>query len=156
MNKKFYRSVSLSHDAKYAKTLLIGLCKILSAVGGRKFYLEMSLYNNFYEGHIIDSGKCFCDSDNFDEWRYDPAGSDDIGMIFFGGHFSRKKHTDAISKAWVSLLEDCIGIGELKEHHTLTRNLEMFGPKLDVNFKSVGDFEAWLNIKLDELEKKND
>ena len=30
------------------------------------------------------------------------------GMIFFGGHFSKKKREDAKSKAWISLLEDCI------------------------------------------------
>lgn len=116
----------------------------------------MNPANNFYEGHIIDSGKCSCDSGDLDDWRYDPNGKDEIGMIFFGGHFSRKKHKDAVSKAWISLLEDCIGIGELKEHHTLTSHLECFGPKMDVNFKSFKEFEVWIDAKLNELEKKND
>lgn len=156
MKKVFYRSVRLSKQAKYAKSLLIKLCKVLSAAGGREFFLEMNACNNIYEGHIVDSGKCFCDSDNPDDWRYDPKGKDEIGMIFFGGYFSRKTHKDAISKAWISLLEDCIGIGELKEHHTLTRNLETFGPKMDVNFKRFREFEVWVNAKLNELEKKND
>lgn len=156
MKKNWYRSVKLSDEAKHAKTLLIKLCKVITAIGGREFFLEMNVCNNIYEGHIVDSGKCFCDSDNIDEWRYDPNGKDDIGMIFFGGYFSRKKCKDAISKAWVSLLEDCIGIGELKEQHTLTHHLESFGPKLDVNFKSFHEFEVWVNAKLNELEKKND
>ena len=105
----------------------------------------MNPYNGVYEGHIIDSGHCFCDSDDFDEWRYDPNGSDCIGMIFFGGYFSKKKYgNNAISKAWVSLLEDCIGIGTLGKYHTLTEHLQHFGPKIDLNFNSCEEFEIWL------------
>ena len=147
MQKVFYRSIKLSNEAKYAKLLLLKLCRVLSDVGGREFCLEMNLSNDFYEGHIVDTGRCSCGSADVDEWHYDPDGPDEIGMIFFGGHFSRKKHKDAISKAWISLLEDCIGIGELKEHHALTRNLETFGPRLDVNFKSFREFEVWANGK---------
>lgn len=156
MKKNWYRSIKLSKDAIYAKLLLMKLCRILSIEGKRDFLLEMNAYDNIYEGYIIDTGKCICDSDYPYNWHYDPNGPDKIGMIFFGGHFSRKKHKDAISKAWISLLEDCIGIGELKEHHTLTQNLETFGPRLDVNFKSFREFEVWANSKLNELEKKND
>ena len=145
MNKFWYRSVKLSKEAKRAKDLLTRLCEVLSIVGGRKFSLEMNAYNDVYEGHIIDSGNCFCDSDDFYEWRYDSNGQDYIGMMFFGGHFSRKKYrNNAISKAWISLLEDCIGIGELGYHHTLTEHLKYFGPKLNLNFKSIDEFEIWI------------
>ena len=68
------------------------------------------------------------------------------GMIFFGGHFSKKKREDAKSKAWISLLEDCMGIGELGKHHTLTEHLTYFGPKLDFNCKNTEE----LRIKLKE------
>lgn len=133
------------------------LCKVLSDIGGRTFSLEMNVCNDIYEGHIIDNGKCTVDDDTeFGEvYRYDPNGEEDIGMIFFGGYFSRKKYGDAaISKAWMSLFEDCIGIGELGKKHTLTEHLRMFGPMLDVNFNSISELETWLNAKAVELERK--
>ena len=156
MKKHWYRSVKLSKEAKHAKELLLKLCKVLSIVGGRTFSLEMNACNDTYEGHIIDNGKCIVyeDPEVGEVYKYDPNGEEDIGMIFFGGYFSRKKYGDAaISKAWVSLLEDCIGIGELGKEHTLTEHLRMFGPMLDVNFKSFDELEIWLDSKLVELEK---
>lgn len=156
MKKCWYRSIKLSKEAKHAKELLLKLCKVLSIVGGRTFSLEMNACNDIYEGHIIDNGKCtvYEDPEVGEDWKYDPNGEEDIGMIFFGGYFSRKKYGKAaISKAWVSLLEDCIGIGELGKEHTLIAHLRMFGPMLDVNFKNIRDFETWLSSKLAELEK---
>ena len=84
----------------------------------------------------------------------DGSGEEEIGMVLVGGYFSRKKYGDAaVSKAWVSLLEDCIGIGELGKEHTLTEHLRMFGPLLDVNFNSFDELETWLDSKLVELER---
>ena len=156
MKKFWYWSVKLSKEAKHAKELLLKLCKVLSIVGSREFSLDMTARFNVYEGHIIDNGKCtvYEDPEVGEVEKYDPNGEDDIGMIFFGGYFSRKKYGDAaVSKAWVSLLEDCIGIGELGKEHTLTEHLRMFGPLLDVNFNSFDELETWLNSKLVELEK---
>lgn len=156
MKKYWYRKITLTKDAQHAKMLLTKLCEVLSIAGGRAFSLEMKPYCGIYEGHIIDSGRCFCDSDVYDEWKYDPNGPDKIGMMFFGGYFSKKKYgTNAINKAWVSLLEDCIGIGTLSKDHTLTEHLTYFGPKLNLNFNSIKEFETWLDISLKEMKDKS-
>lgn len=150
MKKRWCRTIHLTEEAKHAKALLMKLCKLLSSAGNRKFCLEMAVTSNFCEGHIIDMGHC---DYRADDWHYDPDGPDSIGMIFFGGHFSRKKHGKdiAISKAWTSLLEDSIGIGELGMKHTLTEHLKYFGPKFDLNFKSISEFETWIDRKLEEI-----
>lgn len=81
----------------------------------------MGLDSHCYEGHIIVNSKN-------DECN---------GMIFWGGYFSRKKHKDAESKAWISLLEDCIGIGEDSKIHNLTKYVEeCYGNSIDFNCSS--------------------
>lgn len=151
------QSSVLTKEAKKAKQLLQRICDCLTKYGGRKFYLEMGKYCHDYEGYIIDSGKCVDDPLALDGIRYDPNGKEEIGMIFFGGHFCEHKTSHrpafgkgAISKAWVSLLEDCIGIGELGASHTLTEHLKSLGPVMDFNCASLEELEA----KLKKYEQK--
>lgn len=155
MKKNWYKSEinDLTKDGKKARKLVLAICDVLSKNSNGKFTTEMNLYANYYEGYIIDSRKVK-DAD-YGNWLDECLPEDkeellneDIGAMFFGGHFSRKKHKDAKSKAWVSLLEDCMGIGELKQSHTLTTHLKDFGPRLDFNCENIEE----LKLKLKEYE----
>ena len=153
MKKKWYKSEisDLTKEGKEARRLVLEICKVLTSNSNGKFIAEMSLYASYYEGHIIDCRKVkYAEYSNWlDECPPEERNmilNEDIGMIFFGGHFSKKKREDAKSKAWISLLEDCMGIGELGKHHTLTEHLTYFGPKLDFNCKNTEE----LRIKLKE------
>lgn len=142
--KSWYKK-KLTKQGKEAKTLVIRICKALSKAAGRGFHVEMNAWNNIYEGHIIDEGKCKLNE--LDAYELSADG-DDIGMVFFGGHFSRKTHKDALSRAWVSLLEDCIGQSEVSEFHSLAECLKTFGPCLDFSCKSAAELDKLL-LKLD-------
>ena len=155
MKRKFwYRShnSTLTKDAKLAKSYVLRICKFLSKLGNRNFHVEMQAYCNTFEGHIIDGGKV--KDGDYEEYLNDCLDevcedvlNEDIGMIFWGGYYSRKKHKDAMSKAWTSLLTDCIGNSpnrELAECHNLTKSLKTFGPKIDLNCKTVDDLEKIL------------
>lgn len=154
--KKFwYRDFNrqLTKEAKIAKSYVLRICKLLSKLGNRNFHIEMQAYCNIFEGHIIDDRKVKDGDyeeylkDCLDEVREDVL-NEDIGMIFWGGYYSRKKHKDALSKAWTSLLTDCVGNSpdrELAECHNLTKDLKLlFGPKIDLNCKTVDDLEKIL------------
>lgn len=133
-HKKYYskRYHYLTKLGKRCKLLAQRICNLLSLKGNRQFFLEMRPYCNIYEGHIIDTGK-----DELNE---------EIGLIFWGGFFSRKKYKDAESKAWISLIEDCIGISEVKDFHNLTRSLEIwYGPNINFNFKTIDELESFLD-----------
>lgn len=142
---KNWHKQKLTKAGKEAKALVVRICKALSKESGRGFHVEMNAWNNTYEGHIIDEGKCIEGEDG--EYVLSTEG-DDIGMIFFGGYYSRKHYADAQSRAWVSLLEDCIGQSDVSEFHNLTESLKTFGPRLDFNCKSAAELDALL-VSLD-------
>jgi len=143
MKKRWYRQItsSLTEEAKIAKSYVIRICKLLSKESNRHFHALMNAYNDVYEGHIIDSGN-YIEKDE-DTFVLSEEG-DPIGMIFWGGFYSRKKYKDAMSKAWISLLEDCIGSTELHEIHNLTDHLKDFGPKIDFNCNTTEKLEELL------------
>lgn len=159
MHKKWFKRnySKLTKAGKDAKALVMRICKVLTKYSGRNFYVTMNAFNNDYEGHIIDSGKCVeVESDipfAYELKLSDCKNAKPIGMIFYGGFFNMKKFEDAESLAWVSLVEDCIGQCddvELREIHNLTNSLKDFGPQLDFNCKN---FEE-LKEKLNELERE--
>lgn len=138
----------LTSDATYAKNMIHRICKLLSKKSGRRFYVTMNCYNDVYEGHIVDTGKCIDNPDPSNgEYFLLADNGDTIGTIFFGGFYSRKKHKDAESNAWISLLEDCIGQScdeDIRECHNLTKALGCFGPHLDFNCKDFKELEKKL------------
>lgn len=117
MKKRWYRhrDAELAKEAKAARRFVLRICAYLTKVSGRVFSAEMSKCCRDYEGHILDSGGIV-----------DVDGSDmTIGMVFWGGRFGVRRYgRRAVSKARVSLLEDCIGIGELGLEHTLSDRLK--------------------------------
>lgn len=154
MKKPWYKqSVGrLTERGEFARDIVRRICIVLGHASKRKFFVEMQLYGGVYEGHIIDSGKVR-DADIRpdeveeinDEWN------EDIGMIFFGGYFSKKIYKDAESRAWESLMIDCMGADpDVGKYHNLTRSLETFGPRLDFNCKTVPE----LIEKLEKYEKE--
>jgi len=117
MKKRWYRNrdTELTKEAKAARRFVMRICAYLTKVSGHVFSAEMSKCCRDYEGHIIDHGKLLADDGNVVT----------IGMMFWGGHFAMRKYgRRAVSKAWVSLLEDCIGTGELGLDHTLSDHLK--------------------------------
>lgn len=105
MHKKWYKQDynKLTKAGKEAKALVIRICKVLTKHSGRNFYVTMDAFNNDYEGHIIDSGKCV-EVESDIPFAYELKLSDNknakpIGMIFWGGFFNRKKYKDAESRA---------------------------------------------------------
>ena len=122
------------------------ICSVLSHSGKRKFYTKMYCTNNKYEAHIIDTGRY---EDDICELKYSTNENDPmIGMIFFGGHYDRRKIKNAEEMAWISLILDCIGLCEdveLRETHNLTNALLDFGPRINFNFDSVDDLKKFLN-----------
>jgi len=149
MKKDIYVSQMslLSKKAKAARRYVLRICELLTKESGRKFTAEMNAWNNAYEGHIIDSGKCEEIDPVIGLYQLSFGGGEDIGMIFWGGHYSRKKYKDALSKAWISLLEDCIGNaenGKISDFHSLTNALETYGPKIDFNCKTTENLEELL------------
>lgn len=154
MHKKWYKQdySKLTKTGKEAKALVTRICKVLSKYSGRNFFVTMDVDKNTYEGHIIDSGYCI-EKESDIPFAYDieittNKNDDPIGMIFWGGFFSRTKYKDAESRAWVSLVEDCIGQScdkDVREIHNLTFALEMFGPELDFNCKDIEELKEKLN-----------
>ena len=144
--KLFYKSYSklLTDEAKEAKSLVERICKVLSAQANANIYPEVSVWKGDYEGLIIDTRtyKDVCVDDYED---YKDHINEKLGIIFFGGHFSKKRYHDAYSRAWISLLEDCIGIGEEPEHN-LTAYLEDIGPKVDFQCKSIEELKLKLAV----------
>lgn len=136
----------LSKKGREYKELANKICSVLSH-SGRKFYTKMYCTNNRYEAHIIDTGRC--EEIGMYELKYSTNENDPmIGMIFFGGHYDRRKIKNAEEMAWISLVLDCIGLCEdieLRETHNLTRALEDFGPHINFNFDSVDDLKKFLN-----------
>lgn len=103
--------------------------------------------NNVYECHIIDTGHCI-ELENGDVKLSNNLTDEKIGSIFFGGHYDRREFRDAKSKAWSSLLMDCIGQSddvEIRNFHNLTHALKTFGPKVDMTFNTVEDLKKWLD-----------
>lgn len=137
----------LNKEGSEARELIHKICNILTHISGRNFYAQMYCTNNRYEAHIIDTGR-YKEIDlytlEYSTNKDDPM----IGMIFFGGHYDRRKRYDAEEMAWISLVLDCIGQCEdveLRATHNLTRALEDFGPHIDFNFDSIDDLKKFLN-----------
>lgn len=136
MKKRWYRhrDAELAKEAKAARRFVLRICAYLTKVSGRVFSAEMSKCCRDYEGHILDGGRIV-----------DVDGSDmTIGMVFWGGHFGVRRYSRrAVSKAWVSLLEDCIGIGELGLEHTLSDRLkDVSCLAVDLNCGSLDELEV--------------
>jgi len=146
--KEFFRKQysSLTKEGKKAKSFVDRICNVISSVAHRKFYAVIDKYADDYEAHIRDSGligiDAFCDDNNINGFEC----GNEVGLVFFGGHFSLRKHKDAMSKAWVSLLEDCMGISAVKDFHNLTQSLEAFGPKINFNCKTIEELEIKLTL----------
>ena len=143
--KQWYRNCnrSLSKEARLAKSYVLRICKLLSKLGNRDFSVEMTARFNVYEGHIIDHGKCVWDDITY-TCSLSDNGTDEVGMVFWGGFFSRKKYKDAMSRAWISLLDDCIGSSGI-DNFNLTYYLnDGVGPKIDLKCNTVGELEKIL------------
>ena len=158
MNKRNWRKKhihsKLTIEGKKAKNLVDRICEYLSRISGRRFYSHIYCDNNIYECHIIDTGHCI-ELENGDVRLSNNPNDEEIGSIFFGGHYDRRKFKDADSKAWQSLLMDCIGKScdiEIRDFHNLTNALKTFGPSVDMNFSCVEDCEKMLHSsKVDQV-----
>lgn len=144
MKKRWYRhrDAELAKGAKAARRFVLRICAYLTKVSGRVFSAEMSKCCRDYEGHILDSGR-IVDVDG----KLVPSGDGSdmtIGMVFWGGHFGVRRYgRRAVSKARVSLLEDCIGIGELGLEHTLSDRLkDVSCLAVDLNCGSLDELEV--------------
>jgi len=150
MKKIWYRNSKhrkLGKNGQRARDLAYKICRVLTVESGRRFYVKMNCENNIYEAHIIDTGHCR-EINNFDYELTNDVNDEEIGSIFFGGHYSRLKYKDAEERAWVSLILDCIGQSddvEIREFHNLTNALATFGPYLNFYFKDVEVLEKYLN-----------
>ena len=151
MNKYNWRKkrifTKLTKDGYIAKNLIERICIYLSKTSNRKFYPCMYCDNNIYECHIIDTGT-YVELENGDVKTTCNMNDEKIGSIFFGGHYDRRKLKDAKSKAWSSLLMDCIGQScdvEIRAFHNLTHALKTFGPAVNMNFNNIEDLKLWLN-----------
>ena len=145
---------TLNVDGKSAKKLVERICDVLSRIGGRKFTAEMARFEDdlangriCYEAHIIDHGK-YVEDDGMNCHLDMENGTDEIGMVFFGGHYHEDEFPNAEELAWISLLEDCIGMccdKDLRTTHNLARSLaDVCGPYIDLNVGSVEELERWL------------
>lgn len=147
--RKKHNEKKLTASGRIAKRLVCKICRHLTDVSSRVFYPYMYCDSNVYECHIIDAGHCV-ELENGDVQLSNNPSDEKIGSIFFGGHYDRRKFKDAESKAWQSLLADCIGRSddeEIRDFHNLTRALKTFGPEIDFNFDTVEQLEAWLNSR---------
>lgn len=133
----------MTKQAKVAKSYVLRICDLLSKLGNRKFTVDMSARFNIYEGHIIDHGKCVWDDITY-TCSLSDNGTDEVGMVFWGGFFSRKKYKDAMSRAWISLLDDCIGSSGI-DNFNLTYYLnDGVGPKIDLKCKTISALDEVL------------
>ena len=139
-------------DGNRARELVVRICEVLTLVGGRKFGAEMTRFIDddgyvCYEGHIVDHGKFVEDCDG--NICLSENGTDEIGMVFFGGFYLEKDHSNAEELAWISLLEDCVGMccdEDIRKIHNLSRSLQgICGPYIDLNVSSVKELEHWLD-----------
>lgn len=143
--KRHYCS-KLTVEGHKAKNLIDKICKYLSRISGRRFYSHIYCDNNIYECHIIDTGH-YIELENGDVQLSNNPNDEKIGSIFFGGHYNRRKFKDAKSKAWQSLLMDCIGQScdvEIRNFHNLTRALMTFGPNVKMNFNTIDDLSNFI------------
>lgn len=150
MKKIWYKNSKhrkLGKIGQRARDLAYKICRVLTVESGRRFYVKMNCENNIYEAHIIDTGHCR-EINNFDYELTNDVNDEEIGSIFFGGHYSRRRYKDAEDHAWMSLILDIIGKSddvEIREFHNLTKALDTFGPHLNFNFENIEKLEKFLN-----------
>ena len=134
------RAKRLTPKAKYAISMLRRICKWLHTIDGREYCVEVNCLGNDYEAEIfvlehIDCDEARCRKKN-PRWM----------VAMWGGHFNKYSSKWANeSAAWVSLLEDVIGIGELGDHHKLSKYYEDEHPEVRaIDCKSFEELELKL------------
>lgn len=139
--------IELTPDAEEAQKLLDRICSVLEKKCGCEFFIENKCWNDYYEAHVICKGKCVELEDG--SLRISSTEGEDVGMIFFGGHYSIKEHADARSLAIVSLLEDCIGQScdeDIRQCHNLTEVVKrMFNIDIDFNCENFNELGKLLD-----------
>lgn len=138
----------LTKAGQHAKDLVDKLCMHLTKIVGRRFYASNNLEEGTWEGHIYDTAK-YVEDENGNVVLSDD-GKDEVGMIFWGGHFYDNVE-NAESEAWISLLEDCIGLcrdEDIRDQFKLSKYLHDIS-KVDINldFSSIEEFEIWIDAQ---------